>query len=335
MMSNSDLIRAYDGLEKFDGSLDDISLKLSSRHEKIYEDFIVLKQSEYDALKIYLVIDFSGSQISNQIADATQAIKVNAHQIDLLIRVRCPISKIAEEVYRKSLNETGAAYFETQVLPSNHVPLVFGVDLEIEISLVLNTDVKDNYPYPYRKGTWLSQRNFKVVSDRSPTAGFRWLPLTHEKRKELNIHPQSKIYVNHLASIHEVARMQDAAEVWVAEEHLELMKNTPSKILRTYLQSDLVEQVMTLVLMNCLVKMKAENLETRPWEEIDEMPVLKQVLSALSARSRVGDSRTKLDPEEIYVDLHLQPQLVSEYFSDFFESVSNVKAMLKEVETSE
>lgn len=317
-MDKSGILRAYAGLENFEGILDHVGVKFSTRVGVNFDPLITLDEADYLNVSASLEIDFSSSETSNSLDDACKVSRLNVDQIDLLVRVRCPIGKRSGVVFKEPLSVVAAKAFSIPMFPNLvDVPLASGVDVAVEVTLVLNSELPDNYPCPYRLGTWLVSRTIQIVGSKAELAGFEWNPMTATDRQQLGIHSRSSIFVKHLQGLHEAEKLQDVVEVWVEEELLNQMKNDLNQKHREFLQTRLVEEVVSQVLMRCIIKLREEYPSGVNVIQLESMPLLFQVLNSLASRN-FADSRN-FSAGELLSALESNPELTFEYCSELFD----------------
>jgi len=207
---------------------------------------------------------------------------------------------------------------EVALLPSKEIPAFYGRDLQVEIYLTLNENIKSNFPYPHLKSTWLDQKTILIKSSHEDTFGFQWNTLKKSDREDMKLHNESLVHVVHRLSLIECDNFQDAVDVWVDENYLNSLKTSGSKRNSKFLQRLLVKDVLVLALKNTFDKMAKENNgEVTPWPEVEARPVVKQIFTALEKRTNALDVKTSA--EKIYLDMFDNPDLINEYIEDLFD----------------
>jgi hypothetical protein len=312
---NSDVIRPYVGIEDFAGLLSEIDFFLSSRNTWTDEDTIVLNKVEYERLSGKIRIDFSSSSTVNKIRKACKAASLDLEQVELSVRLRCLATKRSEVLLKQKLNLLLGGVTEFAIFPSVNLPILVNREMHVEIYLTLNTDIKNNFPHPYLKATWLDQKTFQLRTKKDDTFGFMWNPMSMEDRVRMNLHKESLVHVVHQLSLIECDNIQDSVEVWVDESYLNALKTLPSKRLSRLLQRILVKDVLSGALKNTFDKMKVDNGGSiTPWVEIEGRPVVKQVFGALEKRAFVFEKKDSA--EEIYIDMFEHSDRISEFVED-------------------
>jgi hypothetical protein len=315
---NEEIIRPYIGIDSFSGILGEAQVFLSSRNSWSDLNVFSLGRVEYEQLRAKIQIDLSKSEMITRIKQALKATSLEIEQVSLVIKIKCLASKKFQVVINQNLTSLVGSVKEVTLLPSSEIPGFYGRDLQIEIFLTLNENIKNNFPYPNLKSTWLDQKVIIIKSSQEDTFGFQWNSLTQTDREELKLHNDSLVHVVHRLSLIESDNFQDAVDVWVDENYLNSLKSSGSKRNSKFLQRLLVKDVLVLALKNTFDKMSQENNgEVTPWPEVEERPVIKQIFTALEKRTNALN--VKISAEKIYLDMFENPDLINEYIEDLFE----------------
>jgi hypothetical protein len=269
-------------------------------------------------LRAKLRFDFSQAQSVARYKQCLAATSTTMDQVSLVVRLKCLASKRAEILFNGKLTNLIGSVKEVSVLPTQELPAFFGRDFQIEIFLILNENIKANFPFPHLKSTWLDQKVILVRSSQEETFGFQWNSLGKQDREEMKLHNDSLVHVVHRLSLIECDNFQDAVDVWVDETYLTSLKTSGGKRYSKFLQRLLVKDVLVLALKNTFDKMSKENNgEVTPWLEVEARPVMKQIFSALE--KRVNALNAKSSAEKIYLDMFDKPDLINEYIEDLFD----------------
>lgn len=315
---NDEVIRPYLGVDSFSGVLDGSELFLNSRNTWSDQEVFTLGRVEYEQLRVKLRFDFSQATVVASLKQCLAATSTTMDQVSLVIRLKCLASKRAEILINEKLAHLIGSVKEVSVLPIQELPAFFGRDFQIEIFLILNEDIKDNFPFPHLKSTWLDQKVILIRSSQEETFGFQWNSLGKQDREEMKLHHESLVHVVHRLSLIECDNFQDAVDVWVDETYLTSLKSSGGKRNSKFLQRLLVKDVLVLALKNTFDKMSNENNgEVTPWIEVEARPVIKQIFSALE--KRVNALNEKSSAEKIYLEMFDKPDLINEYIEDLFD----------------
>lgn len=315
---NEEVIRPYVGIDSFSGILSEAQLFLNSRNSWSDSNVFTLSKVEYEQLRTRIQIDLSQSEMVSRIKQSLTATSIKVEQVSLVVRMKCLSSKKSELVLNEKLTHLVGSVKEVALLPSKEIPAFFGRDLQVEIYLTLNENIKSNFPYPHLKSTWLDQKTILIKSSHEDTFGFQWNTLKKSDREEMKLHNESLVHVVHRLSLIECDNFQDAVDVWVDENYLNSLKTSGSKRNSKFLQRMLVKDVLVLALKNTFDKMTKENNgEVSPWPEVEARPVVKQIFSALEKRTNALDLKTSA--EKIYLDMFDNPDLINEYIEDLFD----------------
>ena len=313
----TDVIRPYSGIDEFSELLAEAEIFLSSRNSWTADETLVFSKVEYEHLTGKLRINFGENYTVASIRKACSAANIQLEQIDINVRLRCLAMKRSEVLQSRKLSTILGGIAEFTLFPNTSIPLTAGREVNVEIYLTLNTDIKNNFPYPYLKSTWLDQKTFQLRAKRDDSFGFLWNAMTQEDRIKMNLHKDSLVHIVHQLSLIECDNIQDAVEVWVDESYLNALKTHSSKRLSRLLQRILVKDVLTSVIKNAFDKMKEENDGSPvPFVEIETRPVVKQVFGALEKRTTVNDKKTSA--EKIYTDMFENMDRIPEYVEDLF-----------------
>lgn len=315
---NEEVIRPYLGIESFSGILDEVHLYLNSRNSWSDLNVYTLGRNEYEQLRAKLQIDFSQSEMVTRIKQSLSATSIKIEQVSLVVRMKCISSKKAETILDEKITQLVGSVKEFALLPSKEIPAFYGRSLQVEIYLILNENIKSNFPYPHLKSTWLDQKTIFIKSSHEDTFGFQWNQLTKSDREEMKLHNESLVHVVHRLSLTECDNFQDAVDVWVDENYLNSLKTSTSKRNSKFLQRLLVKDVLVLALKNTFDKMIKENIGiVTPWPEVEAKPVVKQIFTALE--KRINAENLKSSAEKIYLDMFDNPDLINEYIEDLFD----------------
>lgn len=315
---NEEVIRPYVGIDSFSGILDNVQLFFNSRNSWSDQNIFTLGRVEYEQLRTKLQIDMSKSEMVLRIKQCLTATSIKIEQVSLVVRMKCLSSKKAETVLNEKLTDLVGSVKEVALLPSKEMPAFYGRDLQVEIYLTLNENIKSNFPYPHLKSTWLDQKIILIKSSHEDTFGFQWNPLRDTDREEMKLHNESLVHVVHRLSLVECDNFQDAVDVWVDENYLNFLKTSGSKRNSKFLQRMLVKDVLVLALKNTFDEMNRENNgEVTPWPEVETRPVVKQIFAALEKRTNALNAKTSA--EKIYLDMFDKPDLINEYIEDLFD----------------
>jgi len=315
---HEEVIRPYIGIDSFSGILDDAQVFLSSRNSWSDLNVFTLSRVEYEQLRMKVQIDLSKAEMVSRVKQGLIATSIEIEQVSLVIRIKCLASKKAELVLNQKLTNSVGSVIEVNLLPSKEIPAFHGRDLQVEIYLILNENIKSNFPFPHLKSTWLDQKVILIKSSQDDTFGFQWNALTKTDREEMKLHNESLVHVVHRLSLIESDNFQDAVDVWVDENYLNSLKTSGSKRNSKFLQRLLVKDVLVLSLKNTFDKMSQENDgEVIPWPEVEARPVIKQIFTALEKRTNALN--VKISAEKVYLDMFEKPDLINEYIEDLFD----------------
>ena len=279
---------------------------------------LTLGRVEYEQLRAKLQIDFAKSEVVSRIKQALSETSIRIEQVSLIVKIKCLSSKKFEIVLNQKLTNLIGSVKEISFLPSKEISAFYGRDIQVEIFLILNEDIKGNFPLPHLKSTWLGQKMILVKSSQEDTFGFQWNSLTRADREEMKLHNESLVHVVHRLSLIESDAFQDAVDVWIDESYLISLKNSTSKRHSKFLQRLLVRDVLVSALKHTFFKMYSENNgEATPWIEIESRPVMKQIFTSLEKRPNVFNS--KISAERIYLEMFEKPDLINEYIEDLLD----------------
>lgn len=182
---------------------------------------------------------------------------------------------------------------------------------------------RDLPPQPlqaHRAGTWLARSNFKVERERSASS-FSPLPLTKERRTELDLPPQTPSFVEIQDTLLDADHVSDAVTVWYDDVLLNTLHANPKDPLVLQIQRDLAAHTMTVIAQAAIAKIRADKggVPVAP-EDLDPFNGVKLFFNNLAMQQNT-DLQTVLDRAE-------DPDRLRAYIADAFKVRDAVWAAL-------
>jgi hypothetical protein len=184
MSSETRVVRPYLGAHEFQHMLDSCALQCANQTIEGGGE-IALGLDEY--LNAPFVILLNGVS-SSRVDSGAAALDLDPGDIDLLVLVAAPRLRFVDTVFQSDLSKVND-------LP-NRIPLSLPArpralraphgGADVRIYFCLNKFLEKRPLTPWRKGTWLAQKEFRVRSDLSGS-GFVPIRMTDEDREHLGV----------------------------------------------------------------------------------------------------------------------------------------------------
>ncbi len=322
------VLRPYDGLEGLEGALCGLELRVRNQAAWTSADDIRLRLEDFQPLSISIRWLWPDTDFKTELrADLGEA-SLHAEDVSLVGLLRCGATKSINRFLEVSLDKIfhDGGLPEVAIPVSSRPKVLPNRELRIEFYLLLNRTIDGNFPYPYRKGTWLSQRFVSVASSEHGAFDFQWADLTDEVRTTKGLHKNSVLFVDNKIPMHEADRFSDCVDAYVDPDHQVAIKSHGSSALGKFLQAQLVRSVVAESLVFTLDHMRRKGLPA--WSEVETQPVLGRLCRVLAANGHWAGEQLKA--EEVFTQLTQAPTLVNEYLDDLFSVRKFAKSIARE-----
>lgn len=313
-----EIFRPYEGLDALESLLRNIELRVRSQSVWTSDSEIRLRPEDFNPLFLSVRWAWEHTELEESLEPALEEASLELEEVSLIGILRCPTTKqmriflnepLSELVEHKGLRETKIAVDERpRLLPNRTVTA--------EFYLLLNQDLKNNFPFPYRKGTWLSTHTVTIKSESGDDFNFAWGDLDAQTRLEHGIHKDSSLFIVNTCPMHQADRFADCVAVYLDEDHRRYLASLGSSANGKLMQAILVKEVVSSALTFTLAQLQKGGTLT-PWVEVESSPILGRLFKVLSANGSWAGNQ--LDPEEIYHEFGAAPSKVNESLEDLFQ----------------
>jgi hypothetical protein len=312
----AEIQRPYEGVDECAGVLSEVEFRVKNQGAWTASEELILRNEDYQPLVISMRWEITPQHLQ-ELHTALANCRVAPDKADFVAMLRCPQTKSLRVFYRKSLDKilSGQGVPEFQIPTHERPQLVPGRSAEVELFLALNETLDGNFPYPYRKGTWLDSRVVEVRSEAGNAFDFDWAKLSDKVRKDYGLHANSVLFVDVVGDLHEQDRFADCVVAYLDPAFEESVKSHGRSSLGKFLQAQLVRDVIATALQVTMPKLQ-RNGSVIPWEEISASGVLGQMCRALASKGSWVEGA--LSPEEVYLLLQSKPVMINEYLDDLF-----------------
>jgi hypothetical protein len=328
ILDGTAILRPYEGLERFDGILRGIELRVRNQAAWTSTDDVQLRIEDFQPLGIAMRWVWDEPDFREELRQAIDEGSLRTDDVSLTGLIRCSASKTIRRFLNVSLSDLlkEGGLTETQI-PVNERPKVLpNREVQIEFYLLLSNSIDGNFPYPYRKGTWLAQRTFMISSSEHESFDFPWGDLTDEVRVEKELHRNSVLFVENKVPMHEADRFSDCVDAYVDPDQQMSIKSHGSSPLGKYLQAQLVRSVVAESLIFTLDQIRKKTVPD--WTEIESQPVLGRLCRVMAANGKWASK--PLGAEAVFNQLVKSPTLVNEYLDDLFNVRQFAKSLARE-----
>lgn len=312
----AEVFRPYEGLDGFYELLANLEMKVGSQGNWTHESALELTSNDFSQAIVRYRWSWEGLQIEATLRSALKSAQLEASEVSLVGIIRCPLTKSLSTFLDEPLDQIiGQAGLLERTLPVGGNPrLLPNRNLVASFYLLLNENIQGNFPFPYRKGTWLDQKSFHLQSEGNESFDFTWNELNDEVRKERGLHKNSVMFVDQRAPMHEADTFSDCVEAYIDPEYQAIIHNQGAAALSKLLQSQLVLDVVSESFIFSIQQLRSQGPPA--WIEIEDQPVLGRLITTLAKSCTVmQDSQ---EPEDVYVELTKNPTRISEYLQDLF-----------------
>lgn len=327
-LDGAEVLRPYEGLEGLEGALRSLEVRVRNQNTWNSTDAVHLRLEDFQPLGLEVRWLWAESEFKAELREALDEASLHAEDVSLVGLLRCGATKTIKRFLDVRLDQV----FLEKGLPETMIPvndrpkIVPNREVQLEFYLLLNTTIENNFPYPYRKGTWIAQKFVTINSSEQASFDFHWADLTDDVRVEKKLHKNSVLYVENKISMHEADRFSDCVDAYADPDHQAAIKSHGSSALGKYLQAQLVRSVVAESLIFTLDQMRKK--QSPAWTEIESQPVLGRLCRVMAASGQwVGE---KLDAEEVFNQLIQSPTLVNEYLDDLFSVRKLSKSIARE-----
>jgi len=310
------IIRPYDGLENFESIFDAMELEVNHSASWKNEEEVVFKFEDYVDPKIRVRFCSEKENWVKQITSAAKNIQVSLDEIFLFGLIRRSGTKETREFITLSLSElVSTDKYDLFEVPLNESPRILqNQETSLEFYLLLGKNNENKFPLPYLKGTWLTQKIFKIRSEAKGTLEFDWINLDEDKRNELNLHRNSIQYVETIYPLHQGESFSDCIKAYLDSDYKTKLETLENKNLQKFLIADLVCEVLTISITHTFLILKNENTS---WVQIENQGILTRILQAIASKGSYFGK--KIDADEIYQKFIDEPERISEFIQDYFK----------------
>ncbi len=322
------ILRPYEGLEPFASVLRGLEVQVRNQGFWISEDNIQLRLEDFQPLGLAVRWAWDDDDLRTELRDAVDGASLFPEDVTLLGMLRCPQTKTLRSFIEIGLEELLSQHgLPVTSIPVDERPRILpNRDVTLEFYLLLNRSIPDNFPYPHRKGTWLSQKMFTVQSSLNDSFDFHWADLNDEIRIAKQLHKDSVMFVDNKLPMHEADRFSDCVDAYVDSEHQAAVRSHGSSPLGKYLQASMVREVVSQSLLFTLEELKKRQ---RPpsWAEMEGQPILGRLCRTFASNGNWALESP--DAEGVYEKLLSSPTLVNEYLDDLFGIRKLAKSLQK------
>lgn len=314
--SAAEVLRPYEGIETFEGFLGNLKMRVGKQGAWTQEDTLDLTSRDFAPS----IIDFqwivSEAVASKSLHDALKSTSLELDQISLVGILRCPFTKqftvFLDQPLQAVMNDGGELRGS---VPTGQTPRVLpNRNLVLSFYLLLNQDVPGNFPYPYRKGTWLDQRAISIRSQGPEAFEFEWKELTDQVRVEKKLHRNSVVYVEQRTGMHEADSFADCVDAFIDAEYQSVVDSLGSSPIGRLLQAQLVQDVVAESFLFTMQQLARQG--TPNWVEIESQPVLGRLIKTLARNC--ASASVPMEPPGVLADLYTTPTRINEYLEDLF-----------------
>lgn len=242
-----------------------------------------------------------------------------------IILARSATHRISTTLYHETLRNThlDEDFTPDRSDPSNNLILNDREGFTLIAAVYLYRDLSTAKPLqPSRAGTWIARSTFKVERERS-ISSFSPLPLTKDRRKELDLPPQTPSFIEVQDALLDVDQVSDAVTVYYDDVLLATLHHNPKDPLVLQIQRDLAAHTMTVVAQAAVAKIRTEN-SGKPIapEDLDQYSGVKTFFNNLANQQNV-DLQEVLDRTEA-------PDRLRAHLADAFKVRDAVLAALND-----
>jgi hypothetical protein len=323
----SAVLRPYEGLEGLEGALRGLEVRVRNQGNWNITGDVQLRLEDFHPLGLEVRWLWAESEFKVEVREALDEASLHAEDVSLVALLRCGATKTIKCFLDVRLDQLflDNGLQETKIPVSDRPKIVPNREVRLEFYLLLNTTIQDNFPYPYRKGTWLTQKFITVSSSEHASFDFHWADLTDEVRIEKELHKNSVLFVENRIPMQEADRFSDCVDAYVDPDHQAAIKSHGSSALGKYLQAQLVRSVVAESLIFALSQMRGK--KPLAWAELEAQPVLGRLCRVMAASGQWAGER--LDAEEVFTQLIQSPTLVNEYLDDLFSVRKLAKSLAR------
>lgn len=293
MSSERRIVRPYVGLERFQSILDKWFFRIGPEQLEANETRTVPNSSFlHDPGVLVCAPDEDVLQdVRKEAVAAAEAVGLDAKDIELVVLAATPYLRMADVVYRRGLSEPDAIPLDVRLEHGDAVRALEtasgGCDIDVYLSLA---DALPTEPLkPSRRGTWLGHVRFSLRTDLGDL-GFTPLPLTSEKREELKLGDDVIRFVEVNADALMEENLADAVELYVDEEVLAVLNQTPTAPAARFFQRQMFLDVIAEVL-RVVPQISPEGSLTLA--SIDNT-VIGRIVDAAAGRGRRGETEDEM-----------------------------------------
>jgi hypothetical protein len=324
---------------------------LASRHEsKTLRPFVGVDDAANLMDKVRLIVDGEEHKpgtivLSDEVlSDATltlnlpefEALRAAVEQggrahVDcaFIILARSHSHRISQALYHEVLRKADLpeTFTPDRSDPKNNLILNDQEGFTLIAAVYLYRDLHPQPLQPHRAGTWLARSDFKVERERS-VSSFSPLPLTKERRLELDLPPQTPSFVDVQDTLLDADQVSDAVTVYYDDVLLHTLYANPKDPLVLQLQRDLAAHTMTVIAQAAIAKIRQEKqgAPIAP-EDLNQYSGVKLFFNNLATQQNV-EVQQVLDRAE-------EPDRLRAHIADAFRLRDAVWASLAEAGDSE
>lgn len=324
----------------------DVSTALASRHEsKTLRPFTGVDDAANLMEKVRLFIDGEeykpGTIVlrDDVLDDATLTLKLpdfdslraaveqngRAHvDCAFIILARSSTHRVSQPLYHQVLRKADLPedFTPDRNDPKNNLILNDREGFTLIAAVYLYRDLPPQPLQPHRAGTWLARSDFKVERERS-VSSFSPLPLTKERRAELDLPAQTPSFVDVQDTLLDVDHVSDAVTVYYDDVLLNTLYANPKDPLVLQIQRDLAAHTMTVIAQAAVAKIRAaKNGTPVAPEDLEQYAGVKLFFNNLATQQNT-DLQHVLDRAE-------DPDRLRAYIADAFRVRDAVWAALAE-----
>ena len=231
------VLRPYEGLAGLEGALRGLEVRVRNQGTWNNAEDVQLRLEDFQPLGLEVRWLWAESEFKVDLREALDNASLHAEDVSLFGLLRCGATKTIKHFLDVRLDQLflDNGLSEKNLPISDRPKIVPNREIQIEFYLLLNTTIHDNFPYPYRKGTWLDQKFISISSSEHDSYDFHWANLTDEVRIEKRLHKNSVLFVENRLPMQDADRFSDCVDAYVDPDHQIAIKSHGSSPLGKYL----------------------------------------------------------------------------------------------------
>ncbi len=297
-------VRPFDVPESLERLFHRVTLRVGAQHIQAGKERLVWDDADtYGGQEVELEWsaerDFDGFQ--KAIMEGAEAAGIAASNLSLLVLVTSGYLGTTEVVHRETLGDGSPA--ERVLKLGGKANRAVGLRVvsdrpnRITAYLVLNREIARKPLQPWRKGTWLARREFRIGLE-APSAIFRPLELDDKRRKEFRLLPGTVRYLRSCDPFDP----ESPPEMYVDSEILQAVSRDPKSATSQMVQRELAAYFIRSVVAESTKK--TDERRDGSWSELEDS-LLGRIVKYLEGKGKSDEDYEKRlaevreDPERV------------------------------------